>query len=90
MKPALTTLFKNAYLKPLHSRLCDSQNAELREGMRNLFLSGWVRDRGMSGILSHKEATLVLSTECSAKIKGMQSCWGEPPVAYSNQSATHS
>lgn len=48
-------------------RLCYSQYPGLSKGIRNLFLSGWVRDRGMSAILRYQVARLVLSNVWSAQ-----------------------
>lgn len=102
MKPALTTLFKNVYLEPHHSRLCYSQYPDLSEGMRSLFPSGWVRDRGMSGTLGTKrphwcfQLSGVFSQDQGQTEYAV--CWGpevslllptltnQPPTADSSQS----
>lgn len=84
----------DGYQARFRDRLCYSQYPGLSKGIRSVFLSGWVRNRGMSAILRYQVAKLVLSNVWSArpaKTKdGAYSPGGassEAPTACSDQSA---
>lgn len=57
----------DGYQARFRDRLCYSQYPGFSKGIRSVFLSGWVRNRGMSAILRYQVAKLVLSNVWSAR-----------------------